>query len=567
MKKAHLIYLLSIVVLIIYAFKLTQFNKNLDSIYDEGFLFLKIQAASQGIIEGGSQWAMFVDTFFGSRISGNILYLRIAGYFVHLTSILLFAFISLRYLKRKCDFALEINEKIEYLLFVMLFGTLALGGIVISYNALQEFFLISMLLSFLDSTISKNKKNIFAEYYLIGFLSFFAIMTILPSGILVLCCLILLMLQYYIKDIKMIISNLIFVFIGFLTATVLFHFFIADIGDVFVAMKHTANNITKLNRGYDPLSFLLKIIFYFRDYYIHISVLIGLSVISYFVMHYTKKIVGFMFFLLSLVLVVLYLRKPLIETTTLLSFSFIVLFFLLNVKNKSFKIKEIFNFETLLLIFLFFYPLISSIGTNVSLAGKMSKFILPWSLLLFIMMNKLKIKDEYHEYTSYIKIYLIVIIAFLPFRSIYSSVSHLKTEKLVFDKQKPISNMIITSKQKEYFDKVYDIMSVYDYKKGDVIFSTQLDHMTIVAFDAIPAGLFFQPMDYNADGNKLSLPKPDYLLLTEFDLKLISENLKMQNWGFPEQFDTFFVGTPEVIKTSYSTTRILYCRRSKLTKP
>ena len=109
-------------------------------------------------------------------------------------------------------------------------------------------------------------------------------------------------------------------------------------------------------------------------------------------------------------------------------------------------------------------------------------------------------------------------------------------------------------------------MKGYQYQNNNVIFSTQMDHMTIVALEGKPCGLFFQPMDFLAFYDKKSLKKPDFLFLNEFDLKLMYDSLKSLDWNFPDDYDQYFVGTPETMITGYSTTRTLYCLKSKKIK-
>lgn len=70
-------------------------------------------------------------------------------------------------------------------------------------------------------------------------------------------------------------------------------------------------------------------------------------------------------------------------------------------------------------------------------------------------------------------------------------------------------------------------------------------------------------MDFLAEKDKRNLKKPDFLFLTEFDLKLISDSIKSLNWDFPEEYDQYFVGTPETMITGYSTTRTLYCLKKR----
>ena len=97
----------------------------------------------------------------------------------------------------------------------------------------------------------------------------------------------------------------------------------------------------------------------------------------------------------------------------------------------------------------------------------------------------------------------------------------------------------------------------------DMVFSTQLDFMTIVALSATTCGVYFQPMDFSKDANKNKLNKPDFLFLTQFDLDIIGADLKSQNWGFPDEFDKYSIDTPETTLTSYPTTRTLYCRKNR----
>ena len=71
---------------------------------------------------------------------------------------------------------------------------------------------------------------------------------------------------------------------------------------------------------------------------------------------------------------------------------------------------------------------------------------------------------------------------------------------------------------------------------------------------------YFQPMDFVANpsnGNGI----PDFLFLCDFDEDIAGETLKTMNWGWPDDFDVFDVGTPEIVDTGYPTTRKLYCRK------
>lgn len=55
---------------------------------------------------------------------------------------------------------------------------------------------------------------------------------------------------------------------------------------------------------------------------------------------------------------------------------------------------------------------------------------------------------------------------------------------------------------------------------------------------------------------------PDFLFLTQFDEKIAGETLKNMSWGWREEYDKYYVNTPEVTVVPYSTERWLYCRKS-----
>ena len=551
------IFLFGIVAITIYLYQLLHLNVNLDSLCDEGYLFLRIQAAQNGEIEGVSQWSQIINRIFGNIISHDILSLRYVLYFVHLLTVCLFSLVSMFYLSKKLILR-SIYDKLYFILFVFLYGTIAIGGIVVSYNQLQEFFIVCVISSFLLCDVYQHSKQKYLYLLLIGFFSFLSILTILPSGILIFGSVLILIFIHDFKKWKTNFTNISVVVIGFFFSMLIFHYFVVDLFLVLEKMTETAKTVTTTDRGYDPFTFLLKIIFYFRDFYIHFCVLTGITVFALIIQKYYKKNIAYIFFLFSILVVSIYLKKPALPLTTLLAFPIIFLLmviFINKINTKSFK--SYIRFDNLFIFFLLFAPLLSSIGTNVSLASKMGSFILPWSLLMFIVFANSSMNNRFFKEIKFLQIFILLIISIPQLYTI-----NFKNDKFFFNKiNSPVSTIQISQKQKMYFENVYKIMTKYHYKPRDTVFSTQLDFMTIVALSATPCGVYFQPMDFLKDVNKDKLHKPDYLFLTQFDLEIIGEELKKRNWGFPDEFDKYSVGTPEMTLTSYSTTRTLYCRK------
>jgi len=561
MKIKHFYFIFPIVVLILYIYQYMKIDVNLDSVFDEGFLFLKLQLAGKYCVDSGTQWTTIINRLSCEQITSNLLYLRYARFFVHILSVILFSFLSSWYLYKK-GILNTFKKKVFFLTLIFLIGIISLGGIIISYNELQEFFLLSVIGCFLVSTVISSK-NAFFLNILIGFFSFFSIMTILPSGVLVLVCVLLLMWIKHFKDWK---TGLVFtfgVFLGLLLAVLIFQFLIFDLRIVYKGMVKTAETITTLNRGYDPFSFLVNIFLYLRDFYMATCLFLGITLITILLQKYTKQWVAISVFLVSMIAVSVYQKKPEIVFTSFLAFPMIIFFIAILFETPKLNWQSFFSFNTLLLLFLFFVPLISSLGTNVYLGYKMLYFILPWGVLLMELMSNGSIKNKYAKEIRYFLILFILLIVNQPIQSMLHDINNIKHEKLFFNKEKPISQIQLTVQQKEYYEKVYKIMEKYGYKAKDVIFSTQLDHMTIVAFDGTPCGLYFQPMDFLAEKSKQSLKKPEFLFLTKYDLTLMSDSIKSLNWGFPEAYDCYYVGTPEITNTSYPTERWLYCLKDK----
>ena len=547
-----------------YIYQFLKIDVNLDSIFDEGFIFLKQQTTGINSVDKGSLFPIIINKLLGIHITSNLLYLRYTRNVFHLLSVILFSVTSGWYLYKK-GILDTLEKRVLYPFIIFLLGYISLGGIVISYNTLQEFFLIIIIGSFLVATVTTIRKSFFL-FVLIGFISFFSIMTILPSGLLVLSCILVLTGIKCYKEWKIGLIYYLGLFIGFLISAFVFNFFILDLRIVYAAIVDTAQSITTLNRGYDPLSFILRIFLYLRDFYMAICFMSGILLISLVIQKYTKRWIAILVFLFSMVVLSVYQKKPEIVLTSFLAFTMLVLMGLILKETPQINWKKVFSFKVLVLCFLFFLPLISSIGTNVYLGVKMCSFILPWGVLLMELMNNETIKEKYSRDIRLLFWFFCIFIVFQPLQSIATDIKNYDNEKFYFDKEKPISKIQITKEQKNYFENVYTIMKGYQYQNNNVIFSTQMDHMTIVALEGKPCGLFFQPMDFLAFYDKKSLKKPDFLFLNEFDLKLMYDSLKSLDWNFPDDYDQYFVGTPETMITGYSTTRTLYCLKSKKIK-
>jgi len=556
--KIWLYWFIPLIVSILYIDSFLRLNTNLITVFDEGFYYLSIWKIKHGIInEGLSLWALMVDAICSEKITSSILNLRYVRFFFQITSIGIFAIISLFYLVKKKI----LDSFIEYVLYLSLvfwLGYSTLGDKIITYNELQSSFLSLIIGLFLLSTVYQTSKR-FLLYIIIGFFSFLSFVTIPPSGVLIsISILILLGVQYWSQKKKMIYIFLFFL-LGFIISALCIHFFILDLKLVFHNMLVSTNKISNSNRGYDPISLAINLMFYFRDFFIITCLLLGVSFLYINLNKFTKYWVACLFFLFSVIILVFYQKKPIMALSTIWAFPFL-LFVLWKFTNRPISsINSFFTFDVLIKVFLFLSPLISAIGTNTDLSGKMILFILPWSVLFAELFNG--IRSE-REKLKWIVIVCLSIMIFQPVKTITIGFKT-KMANYYFNEYKPISGIKLNKPQFEYFNRINQIFKNYSYKaEKDVIFATTFDHMTICAFDAIPCETYQVPNDFIGERDKNKLAKPDFIFLDKYDYDMMSDSIKSLGWGFPEDYDKYFVGTPDQ-GIQWDNQRWLYCLKVK----
>jgi len=560
--KSTIFWIIPITICLLYLDKYLQLDKNLNTSFDEGFYYLSIWKVRHGINnEGLSLWTLILNATISKNISSSVLNLRYISFFLQVVTIVLFSFISSIYLFKK-----EIldNSVKKYLYFCLVFwlGYSTLGGGIITYNELQSFLLSLMIGLFLLASVYQNSKE-FIFCFLIGFLSFLSFVILPPSSVLVsIGILLLLWIRYFNQKKRVILLYSVFIF-GFIISALCIHFLILDLNVVIKNMFISAHKLSNLNKGYDIISLLIKLSFYFRDFFIITCLLLGISFLYSIFYENINKGIAIFFLFGSIIIFVIYQKKPVMSLSTIWAFPFI-LFILLKIKTKSIcLISSFLNFNVLIRVFLFIFPLISAFGTNTDLNGKMILFILPWSLLFAELYNNIRINKE-DQMLKWILISCLLIMVFQPIKVIISNFKNNPTN-YYFNEYKPISGMILNVSQFQYFNRINKILKTYNYKANqDVFFSTTFDHMTICTFEAVPCETFQLPIDFIAEKNKNSLLKPDFIFLNKYDYDMMSDSIKILNWGFPENYDKYFVGTPDPV-CIWDNQRWLYCLKNKKT--
>lgn len=544
--KRYLDFLLpTLVVIIKLIVSIISLPYDIDSIYDEGFLMLTVHDAMNGVVRGGSLWPNMVVSFLGERICFSMLSLRIADAVLSITSGLLFWLITFPKATRNS------LSSIAYLVLVM-FVLSPIGGIMLSYNGISRFSLLLVCSASFRLFFDDEKwRGLWAV--LIGFALVMSFFSILPSSVMVggaVCVLI--VIRFWKQWQKMLKIFGMFT-IGAVVGVLIIHFFVADLRNVYVSMMETAQTITKVNRGYDPISFLLKTILFFRDMSLCILTFLGIIVVSLFFKRNGYSWLASLFFIVAFILYWKYQQKPGVSLGMKMSFLWLLPLF-----NKWFDkqlppLKQLFSFDFVFNLFLCIFPVLAVMGTNLPLGVKVGWFVVPWALLAW----RLGFDGENNLFRRDLLLAFSIMLLIVNIRQISLIDS---TQRIVYEG--PLKGMRLNPTQEKHFDEVEKILKNYHYQRGkSVVFSTQLSMATLCYFESVPCGLFFQPMDFVAHASD-NLAVPDFLFLCEFDELMADEALNNMPWGWPEEFDKYYVGTPESKDPGYSTERWLYCRRS-----
>ncbi|MDA3779730.1 MAG: hypothetical protein PF487_05825 [Bacteroidales bacterium] len=583
----------------------------LDTIFDEGFLLMNYQNPN---IQGGTQSFSIISKIFGNTVH-NILFLRESRYFLQLFTILIFSGVSILWITNKFS-NISRNRLGTYFLLLLLFGIGSIDVLytsTISYNHLQQTCILLSIAALLLFDISRKVWLQYVWVFSIGFFLLFAFLNIPPSGLVVGIIVVLTLFFYKKRSLLQYMSIILFLFLGIVVALCIYHFYFVNIYAVIHEMIITAKTSTKINDGHNIHNFIIKIVSYVKFYLFRIVLFTTLCLLFY----YFKKNKLVMVLSCILLLCILYFETgyylliyPLVIAASFLLYSKIkkgidlhfqtnTMIFIISIVtlvlatyaivtnsiefpiwgyiifpisilygvHYVLKKQIIIKSHFFILVALCILPLCSTLGTNTSLLTKSIYFLLFWGLILIYLLEFIYRKYEVSFLNASIIISILIIT--FSFMQNFKTLSLKDTIGNEFSSTKKcenldaIKNIYIRPQQKQYFETVNNILIKYKYKKGDPVFAFQADHMTLFAFEASSATkIYFFCVNFAADPVKQIYSTPNFLFLSKWDVQELHDTLKNMNWGFPEDFDKYYVGTPEIYKTNYSTERWLYCRKS-----
>ena len=546
--KREWLYLLMIIGLAILTFmQVSTFRFGFFTAYDDAYFLLKLQEAyDMSCITGKSQWNLIAVHWFpyldltskvNSAWAGSIL-MWFSTIVVTITSCVLF----------------DKKRVVKYLAlaWLFLFGI----GDSIQYVSMQTAVLTWALCAFLLFYKSDIpwQKSIFAA--LCGICMGFSLFIIIPAALVLLACItLLIIISFWHEWRKMLLYIGSGVFCVLLTLLYM-HIVVCPLGDILDAMLFTASYIGKSGYHYDGASFIVQYALFFRDCLFVILAFVGAYWLS---KRIENKWFGGIAYIAMILIYTHYQVKPQISHSMFAMSMPLIPFVFGNLQN--FKWSDIKKAHTWFYLFIFSFPFIACLGTNTALSGRIHCFISAWLFLWF--------EYEYkHPYEDYRCVYAAVILLFIiPLSSTYKAYKNRDDSHHFTRGNKYFAEIALTEKQANYFNDVYDILVEYNYQpKQSAILTACYDYCCLYAFDAVNAANYHQVQNF-AYFPKEKMVEPDFIFLCKWDSIVMAKDLEAMPWGWPEEFDRYYVGTPEPDGASWVNhqeleTRHLYCRKS-----
>lgn len=529
------------------------------SLFDEGLFFIKFLPIEMLTVHTGSL-SLSGDLFrfaFPNASNWDVLGLRQIGFWGTSIGILVLLASAGVFFFRKG--VRGVSSFLSLTACVLLFGGFVYSGTVISGNDGLLFFEMFAIASCL---LSVSSKKTWLKAVFICLFTIFAFNAVLfnafGGGMLSILCVLFLVL-YDGLDRKNIVLTAVCCLFGVVLSITMMHFTIISIPELVAFVRTSFVQVTNGGRAaHHSLSkVLMVIILGFRDLLITVTALLGVSYICEKVNKRSdKKWLAVLTGLVLFVVLFLWLKKPKIGLISLVTWISAVLWTELKLGKRPLQ-----NKDFVLFLYLYLLPLCLSFGTNVSILNKAICFIVPWGLLLFQLGLLAKEKNCFSPIIMYGFVFVFVLS-----RWAVGMINQENGETYKFEKEKPIARMQLTKAQFDFYNEVYGILEDYGYtSQHDTILGFCFNEMTIVAMDAIPYTNDQQPEEFLLHDNAL-LPRPSFMILSEWDKAVLKEKIESLDWGFPEAYDVYeLLHNPDPDSGFDMTQSTLFCLRARNT--
>jgi len=543
MKSNNWLYCILFVFLVVLCVaRMTLFHFGFFSFFDDAYFLLKAKEVGEGIITGKSQWNFIAVKWFPYLDLYSMIQSRTAGYILTLAAVMNATL--------ACWIAFGKKEVLKYFAICLLILLPTAGQM--SYVTLQTFLLCSSLSAFIIYWKSGIKWLRYGMLMVSAFLAGLSLFVILPGGLLLIACYVLLIPILNGQEFGRSISELAAGFAGIVLALAYMHFCICPLTKIVEAMRFTASYFTKSGYDYDFMSMAVSVGLFIRDFLFVVVFYTGSYYLSRKLLFGRFSWIGGVLFIILIGLYAYYQKKPAVSPAMI--FSSLVLLPLLFEQEPELTNCFHLSKDSFIKFFLFCFPVIASFGTNTSLSGRISCFIVAWAFLWFEQSTKTR---------WYVTLAAILVIL-VPLTNKTFTQLHNRDDRFHFIKgNKSFAEISLTEKQKDYYDRVYDLMAEYGFTQdSSVVFTAAFDYATVYAFDAKLSSNFHQVNNFLYwDASKML--RPDFIILCGWDEKVIGNKLKTVGWGWPEDFDAYDMGTPEsiVLTSADIEQRTVYCRK------
>ena len=546
---ALILLLLSLYILVFF-----HLRYGLQSIFDEGFYYICYKPVPITAIPL-SLTSDVIKAIFPTIDCWDVLTLRRAAFGIKGGGILVLLSCSLVFASR------ERGEKSKSSLLalvacILLVGLSVMPSVVINCNdILLVFGMVVLSFSLLSVSFDVTWVKL-ASVGGAGLFTFLAMLCSVPGGFMLGLLSFLFLVFYNGFEKRKMLITMAAMFIGLVLGVFVMHIAIIRLHE-FTSFFEIALNRTKGSGSTHSLTQLaVQMLFNIRDLIMTVTVLCGISYLCGLIQRRGQKrwltvIMGILLF----VILYKWQVKPAISFASIVTWLMLMTCVVCGGNKGKVNCRK----DVVLVLYLFLLPLGLALGSNLGILSKAPYFLVPWGVLFFFLSQLTR--NSSRLFSNGI---LVFVFAFFLYGDVQGLVRWINPNTAVFEKEYPIARMRLNENQYAFYNEVYDVLEGYDYKsRQDTVLGFCYNEMTIVAVDAVPYTSDQLPEEFLIH-SKEDLAKPAFMILTEWDEKMLKDFFESLDWDFPDSYDCYkLVNNPDPNSGYYYTQSSVYCLKDR----